>query len=131
MKKLSKSNEDYLECLYLLENEGGKIRSFVIAERLGVSKPAVTKAMHNLQEMGLVEKSNYSEIILTKKGREKATLILDKHNLIKAFLIAIGVDEATAAIDCCKIEHILSKETLLAFKNFIDSNKQKTATDIY
>lgn len=103
----------------MLEQSEEKIRSFAVAKQLGVSKPAVTKAMASLQDMGLIEKTSYSDITLTTKGREQASIILNKHNLIKDFLIKIGVDSETASVDCCKIEHVLSSETLVAIQKFL------------
>ncbi|MBO5019948.1 MAG: metal-dependent transcriptional regulator, partial [Clostridia bacterium] len=37
------------------------------------------------------------------------------------FLALIGVDDQTAATDACKIEHVVSNETIIAIKNFIES----------
>ena len=83
MAKLTKSIEDYLETILVLEKESSKtVKSVDIASRLGVSKPAVNKAMNELNTLNLIEKSNYSNIILTEEGRNLAKKIYDKHTLI-------------------------------------------------
>ncbi len=115
---LSKSNEDYIEAIYILELTNQPILSVRISEMLAVSKPAVNKAMNDLKEKGLIAKDYYSKVALTESGRQLAQEIYSKHTTIKDFLIKIGVDEETANIDCCKIEHVISEKTLKCLKDF-------------
>ncbi len=119
MKNLTKSIEDYIEAIYMIEQEKENIKSVDIASKLGVSKPAVNKAMNELNNLNLIQKSNYSNIVLTDEGRELAQKIYDKHILIYEFLISIGVSKETANVDCCKIEHVISDETAKCMKNQI------------
>ena len=119
MKNLTKSIEDYIEAIYMIEQEKRTIKSVDIASRLNVSKPAVNKAMNELNELNLIEKSNYSDIVLTEEGRKLAKKIYDKHILIYEFLLSIGVSKENASIDCCKIEHVISEETAECMKKQI------------
>lgn len=114
MKKLTRSLEDYLETILVLELSGKRPHSTSIAKHLCVSKPAVTKALKRLANRGYITKSTYSDAIFTKEGRVLAKSIYHRHITIKKFLISIGVDEHTAERDCCKIEHVISNETLRA-----------------
>lgn len=120
MTHLTKSNEDYLEAILILENSGDKVKSVRIANMLGVSKPGVNKAMNILKDNGFIEKTDYSDITLTEKGREIANEVYKKHLLIKDFLIKLGVSEDTADIDCCKIEHVISEETFSKIEEYIN-----------
>ncbi len=124
MKDLSKSIEDYIEAIYIIELEKKEIKSVDIASKLGVSKPAVNKAMNELKNLNLIEKSNYSNIILTPEGKKLAKKIYDKHILIYNFLVSIGVSKENADIDCCKIEHVISDETAKCMKNFLENNSK-------
>ena len=117
---LSKSKEDYLEAILMIEKTKNKVKSVDIARFLNVSKPGVTKAMNALREDGYIEDSYYSEIVLTNSGRLQASEILYKHNTIRNFLIMLGVDKENAEIDCCKIEHVISDKTFEQIKNFIN-----------
>ena len=119
MKALTQSIEDYLEAIHILE-KNGSVKSIDVAARLGVSKPAVNKAMNELKERGLITKQSYGKIVLTEQGRAIACNVFERHNLIKKFLLKIGVSEETSEIDCCKIEHVLSNETILCLKNHIE-----------
>ena len=119
MRNLSRSLEDYLEAILVLEIKGGRIRSIDIAKHLKVSRPAVTKALIHLSRLGYVTKSSYEDVSFTSKGRAFAKNIYHRHKTIKKFLISIGVNEKTAEIDCCKIEHVISNETLEALTKLI------------
>ena len=119
MRNLSRSLEDYLETILVLEIEGKRLHSNDIAKHLNVSKPAVTKALKRLANLGYVTKSSYSDVNFTTKGRNLAKSIYHRHITIKKFLISIGVDKLTAEIDCCKIEHVISNETLKALSTFV------------
>lgn len=119
MRTLSRSLEDYLETILILEKKGGRIKSTVIASHLKVSKPAVTKALKHLSNLGYVTKTSYSDVSFTAKGRNLAKSIYHRHTTIKKFLMSNGVDEKIAEIDCCKIEHVISSETLRVLAKLI------------
>lgn len=120
---LTKANEDYLEAILMLENEGKIVRSIDIARMLNVSRPGVNQAMNVLKDMKLIIKDDYSDIKLTNEGRQIAKKVYEKHLVIKDFLLTIGVSETTAENDCCKIEHVLSDETFECLKNSLNKIK--------
>jgi len=113
---LSESFEDYLEAIYVLETKGMKIKSVEISKMLNVSKPAVTKAMNELLNKGYIIKTPYSELSLTIEGRELAKEVYHRHVVIFDYLCKLGISKDTAEKDCCKIEHIISKETFSAIE---------------
>ena len=57
-------------------------------------------------------------------GVEVAEKIYRRHTLLSNFLISLGVDEATATEDACKIEHRLSDASFAAFERFIKEKKE-------
>lgn len=118
MSNLSKSIEDYLETILLLEQQNKNIKSVDIANALNISKPGVNKAMNVLISHNYIEKPSYGSITLTDEGRKIANQIYERHCIIKNFLLHIGVDEDTAEEDCCKIEHVVSDKTLNKIKEF-------------
>ena len=123
--KLSKSIEDYLETILLIEKETGKtVKSVDIASSLNVSKPAVTKAMNELKELGFINKDLYGEISLTNEGKDMAERVYDKHLTINTFLQRLGVSKETAEVDCCNLEHAISDETLQKLKEFLEKQSQ-------
>lgn len=113
------ASENYLETMYLIYLEKDQIRSIDISDRMNVSRASVNKALGVLKNEGLVKHEHYGQVSLTDSGFTVAKEILNRHITIKNFLIDIlKIDETTAEIDACKMEHILSKETLLAIKNY-------------
>ncbi len=113
------SAEDYLEAALRLELRGERIKVTSIAELLAVSKPAVTNALEALAAKGYMTKEPYGDINLTETGRKAAAHVYDKHKLLRGFLRKLGVSEETADIDCCKIEHVLSEETLDCIRQYM------------
>ncbi|MBQ6144126.1 MAG: metal-dependent transcriptional regulator [Clostridia bacterium] len=121
---LTSSLEDYLEIIYILSEQGLKVGITDIAKALVVSKPSATKAIKILKNENLVSQEKYGKILLTKEGEKAAVAVYDKHKVISKFLNKVlGVSEKTAEIDACKIEHILSKETVNGIKNYLENGK--------
>ena len=88
-----------------LREQKGYTRSVDIAAGLAVSKPSVSVAMKQLREGGYITMDRDNYISLTDSGREIAQRIYDRHKLLTHILMKIGVDEATAEQDACKVEH--------------------------
>ncbi len=105
------SAEDYLEVILVLTERLGLVRSIDIVNELGYSKPSISVAMKKLRENGYVEMDAEGYISLLPPGMEIAQRIYRRHKLLKSFLISLGVDEAVATDDACKIEHCISEET--------------------
>ncbi|MGN0517168.1 MAG: metal-dependent transcriptional regulator [Acutalibacteraceae bacterium] len=113
---LQESGEMYLETIYILLQKGKPVRAIDVGEYMGYSKPSVSRAMGLLKkgEFAAVDKDGY--ITLTSKGREIAEKIYERHTLLTAYLIRLGVDEKTAAEDACRIEHVISDKSFAAIK---------------
>lgn len=121
MKELRESGEDYLEKILQLEQTNGVVRSVDIATSLNVSKPSVSRAMGVLKEAGYIRQETYGDITLTPAGREKAEEVYRRHKMLKKFLTEVlGVSPATADEDACRVEHVLSQETLRAIGKYMD-----------
>lgn len=120
--KLSQSLEDYLEMVHMLRLAHGIARVKDIAAALQVKMPSVAKAILELKKLGLVTQEPYSGVELTEEGERVAATILNRHILLKSFLIRLGVSEAIADKDACCMEHILSAETLSKIEDFMMPN---------
>ena len=95
----------------MMQQEHGYIRSIDIADKLGVTKPSVTYATKRLRENGYITMDKDGLITLTEQGMAIAASMLDRHHTLTRFLMALGVDAATAEADACKIEHDISQKT--------------------
>ena len=114
--QIHQSAEDYLECIYKLSMVRPVVRSIDIANEMHFSKPSISVAMKNLRLNGFVQMDESGFITLTESGLEIATSIYERHIMLKKWLVYLGVDEAIAEKDACKMEHALSPETFAALK---------------
>ena len=121
--KLQESGEMYLETILVLSERMPHVRSIDVCEEMGYSKPSVSRAMSILRNNGYVIMDDNGFLHLTESGMEVATKIYDRHNTLSAFLASIGVEEETAAEDACRIEHVISDETMAAIKSFMAKSK--------
>lgn len=117
----NQSGEDYLEAILRLSAVKKDVHSVEVARELGVSKPAVTKAMRVLGRKGYVSVVD-NHIHLTQEGKAYAESVYERHRTLTAFLVGLGVDADTAEADACRIEHVLSEVTFSAIKKFMDGN---------
>jgi DtxR family Mn-dependent transcriptional regulator len=115
---MTQSLEDYLEMVSFLADDG-EVRVTDIATRLHVSKPSVLTALRLLEEQGLIKHERYRTVSLTKQGALRAEEIRDRHNFLTLFFRdVVGVNAEIAEKDACKMEHLLSEETLLKMRAF-------------
>ena len=120
---ITPSLEDYLETILEVADAKGGARTTDIADRLGVSKASVNQAVSQLAERGLVRQERYGPVYLTELGQARAALVYKRHQAIKSFLMTVlGVSEATAEDDACKIEHVLSKESMECLLDFMEKH---------
>lgn len=115
--------EDYVELIADLIDFQGEARVVDLAERFGVSHATVNKIITRLKKEGLVNSQPYRSLFLTDEGRELAEQCRARHELVVNFLKALGISDETADLDAEGIEHHVSKETLDAFKTFIEGCK--------
>ena len=121
--KVQESAENYLETILILGRQKPHVRSIDIVNELSFSKPSVSVAMKNLRENGYIQMDDSGYITLTPSGLAIAEKIYERHVLFTNFLILLGVDEAIAAEDACRMEHTLSDESYAALKRFIEAHQ--------
>lgn len=118
---VNESAENYLETILILSKKRPVVRSVDIAEELGFKKSSVSVAMKNLREKNHITVTKEGYIYLTDSGREIAEMIYERHELLTAWLVRLGVDPEIAAEDACRIEHVISKESFEAIKKHVSS----------
>lgn len=113
------SAEDYLEAILVIGQRRGAVRSIDIANELGFSKPSVSVAMKKLRESGHIEMDPDGMIHLLPSGRAIAERIYERHRMLTDFFVCLGVDEASASADACRVEHDLSAGTFEKLRDHI------------
>ena len=115
--------EDYVELIADLIDSTGEARAVDISRRLGVTQATVAKMINRLKHGGMVITQPYRAIFLTEEGRQIAEASRRRHQIVVAFLLAVGVSEDTARADAEGIEHHVSEETLSAFERLVDNRE--------
>ena len=113
---VSEAIENYLETIYILSLRQNEIHAVDICSYLSYSRPTVSIVLRQMRENGLVTVDDLNHIHLTEEGQRIAASIYERHTVITALLLALGVSRETALHDACKIEHDLSEETFEALK---------------
>ncbi len=110
-----------MEAILILQKQMGEnvVRSIDLARHMGFSKPSISHAVGVLRDGDFLAMDKDGFLHLTKKGREVAEKIYERHRFFTEQLIAAGVDEATAEQDACRIEHAISDTSFEKLKKKI------------
>lgn len=120
--KIKESAENYLETILILSKKIGAVRSIDVANEMNFTKASISVAMKRLREDECISMDADGIITLTDKGKEIASMVYERHQLIAKILIALGVSEGTAYEDSCKIEHDLSQESFEKIKEYYEKH---------
>lgn len=113
--------EEYCETIYELAEDGHKVIQARIADRLDVSRPAVSEMIHRMVEAGLVEVES-GAISLTDEGLHLANTMVRRHRLAERFLTdMLGLSWAEAHHEAGKWEHVISPVVESAIVSALDN----------
>ena len=110
--------DDYVELISDLIREVGEARQVDMAARLGVSQPTVAKMLKRLASVGLIEMIPWLGVFLTAEGEKLAQESRERHQIVENFLLVLGVSPEIARRDAEGMEHHVSEETLVKFREF-------------
>lgn len=118
---LSSVQEDYLEALWQLGGRHGRgVTLTALAQHLGISAASASDVVQRLQAGALVARAPRGAIMLTPAGRGCAARVAARHSLLKRFFTALlGVPDAIAEQDACRVEHALHPDTCQRLKGFV------------
>ena len=104
--KLNPGLDNYLRQIYLLKSQKKCVRARDVALRLQVTRASVSRAVHILEDKGLLHISDTrSELLLTGSGEQLAKKLCEKYAFFYRMLRNAGVsescaDEEAAAMAC-------------------------------
>jgi DtxR family Mn-dependent transcriptional regulator len=112
--------EEYCECIFELDEDDVDVIQARIADRLKVSRPAVSEMIRRLEAEGLIV--NDGTITLTESGRELAEQVVRRHRLAERFLTdVLQLSWAEAHHEAGKWEHIMSQSVEEAIDRMLGS----------
>jgi len=117
-------NEDYLEAIDAIIERKGYAQVKDVSKILGVNPSSVTEMFQKLNEAGYVSYEKYEGVTLTAKGKRIAKKTRKKHNILKEFLLNLGVNEKISDKDACRMEHIVTPETMDRLMRFVELIKR-------
>ncbi len=113
--------EEYCEAIWELAEDDIAVIQARIAERLEVSRPAVSEMIRKLEAEGLVA-MDANRISLTADGRNLAERVVRRHRLAERFLTDIlGLSWAVAHQEAGKWEHVMSTDVERAMDELLGS----------
>ncbi len=113
--------EEYCEAIFELHEDDVEVIQARVAERLLVSRPAVSEMMNRLQKQGLVEVTD-GTIRLTADGMRLAEQVVRRHRLAERFLTdLLGLSWAQAHKEAGKWEHVISDDVEAALNRVLDN----------
>jgi DtxR family Mn-dependent transcriptional regulator len=113
--------EDYLEQIYLLQQQDKVARAKDLAERLGLTKGTVTSTLKILSAKGLIEHQPYSYITLTPDGEVLALEVIRRHEVLKDFFGSVlRLEPASAEANACRVEHAVDGDLMDRLVAFLD-----------
>ena len=111
MVTITPAMEDYLKTIYRLAEDGQRVTTQAIAERLEVAAPSVTGMIKRLAELKLVDHQRYRSVRLTAAGQKAALEVVRHHRLLELYLAeALGYSWDEVHEEAERLEHTISEE---------------------
>ena len=83
----SQTTENYLKALFYLSENQTEISVTDLSKEMNVSLPTANSMVKKLQEHEWVIYEKYKPLLVTKKGKKRAALIIRKHRLSEMYLV--------------------------------------------
>ena len=111
--------EEYCETIFALDEDALDVIQARIADRLEVSRPAVSEMVKRLEKEGLITSEDHV-ILLTDDGRDLATSVVRRHRLAERFLTdVLGLSWTEAHHEAGRWEHVISPAVEVALDRLL------------
>ena len=115
----TESREDYLKALYVFSGMcNGNIRSYELAEYMGLSKASVCRMVGIMKNDGLISMAEDFTISLTEAGEAEAQKVYKKFRFFEEMLTIAGVEPSVACEEACRLEHMLSEDSFYKLRTY-------------
>lgn len=116
----TKSQEEYIKAIYILQNMNEEVRITDVANKLNVTKPSVTRSVKKLADKEILNYKTYGSIYLTEEGKILAKNIIKKQDTMTNFLYEIlGVDLKIAEKEASILKSALSQDTINKIEDLV------------
>jgi len=116
--------EEYLECIYKLQEKSSVARTSDIVKSLNVAAGTVTNTVEWLEKEKLVTHKPYKGVRLTQKGTKIALQVIMKHRLSERLLVDIlHMEQTKVHGTACKLEHSITDEMIEPLQKVLNNPK--------
>lgn len=113
--------EEYCEAIFELVEDDVEVIQARIAERLQVSRPAVSEMIKKMEKEALVDVVD-GQITLSESGSRLATRVVRRHRLAERFLTdVLGLSWTQAHHEAGRWEHIISADVETALVRVLEN----------
>ena len=115
------SEENILKKLCILEETHREPKLEELYDLFEISRRRVNFILRDLEERGYLELSMKDQVArLTETGRLRGMECRHRHDTLSQFLQFVGVGEETADKDACRMEHVVSAQTVQKLMDFVN-----------
>lgn len=123
-EEISPVVEEYLECVYRLEEKAGVARTSDIVKSLGVVPGTVTNTVEWMKRKGLVTHRRYKGVRLTERGRKIALQVVRRHRLSERLLTdLLHMEWGRVHDEACRLEHSMTDDVILHLEKALNNPK--------
>ncbi len=116
--------------MVIIESGGEKITVSRLASMMGISKPSVVELLQRLSSRGYITYERYRLVKLRPKGRKVGVHVYKHHSVLLRFIRdVLGAGEERAEKEACKVEHLLSCDTIMRIQRLIDGRLNLKGTE--
>ena len=117
---ISKSQEEYLKTIYIIQKQDKQPRVTNIAEKMNCTKASVNKSLKILTEQELINYEPYGKIELTEEGIRLAKKSLEADDIVFLFLKQIlGEKKSIAEEEAREIKMAMKDTTLNKLAKYV------------
>ena len=115
--------EKYLKTIYEIQQKGGRVKTSILAQTLGVTAGSVSDMLKRLSgtRPKLVSHELHKGVALTPSGKKAALSVIRRHRLLETFLnhvLGFSWDEVHAEAE--KLEHHISERLTDAIAEYLN-----------
>ncbi len=125
---LTHSAAHHLLAIMELHEKRGYARVTDVAKHLNITTGSASTNLKSLKSKGLIQEDDNKFLTLSAEGENLAKGVIARKRLLLQFLQEVlDVSPEQAEIDACKTEHLISTETTMKLKRFLDGKDNKVA----
>ena len=115
--------EKYLKTIYEIQQQGGRVKTSILAQTLGVTAGSVTDMLKRLSgtRPKLVSHELHKGVALTPRGKKVALGVIRRHRLLETFLNRVlGFSWDEVHDEAAKLEHHISDRLTDAIAEYLN-----------